>query len=229
MVLTALSRCKTLKDLHFVSGIGDHASIQQIREDSVQGVIDALNKNSVFAEHISFVLRSLDFCQTRDMKTVARPTAFPLLETGIPACDACYLLVSKVHPNIGYCGQTINFRRRLAEHNSKRGGSQQTDFEHLKPWLPVMMVTGFPTDNVANHLRAFEHAWRRYNNTPSSQECDYSVKLQRNCHKVLAEFQQKVDSTGQQLYPHLQLIQYLNIQQICKLFISILLPFLLHN
>jgi hypothetical protein len=83
MLLVALSRVTSLKHLHFVSAIGQDAELSAIREDSLLGVQQALNKNSIWTEHVMLQLENLDYLKSSEMRIVTRPRPLAYFQTGM--------------------------------------------------------------------------------------------------------------------------------------------------
>jgi predicted GIY-YIG superfamily endonuclease len=134
------------------------------------------------------------------------------LKTGIPPFEAVYMLVSNKRRSQGYVGQTINFRRRLTEHQSGHG-AQQTADPRLRPWVPVIVITGFPEENREQHLRACEAAWRNYNNHGQSGRCDYSPNMLKNGVRVFQEYLKLVNHDQKPVYPDLRLLQFTDLEE----------------
>ncbi|KAF7563180.1 hypothetical protein G7046_g992 [Stylonectria norvegica] len=64
----------------------------------------------------------------------------------LPALYTVYILRSTVRHASIYIGSTPNPPRRLKQHNGEaRGGAVRTSRETLRPWEPIMLVSGFPS------------------------------------------------------------------------------------
>ncbi len=130
------------------------------------------------------------------------------------------MLVSQKQPCIGYVGRTNNFRRRLMEHRDGVG-SEQTKPDELRPWLPVMIITGFHNkhqdadddeDRLQYHLANCESAWRHYNNGRNifGMRCDFSPVMEKNGLVVFTEFASEMHNNKSR-FPDLRLIKFLDI------------------
>lgn len=72
------------------------------------------------------------------------PLAQLLVDVGKTCCCYC-ITASSTHSYIGY---TIDFHRRLRQHNQEiKGGARYTAIHrsHAAPWTPFFVVSGFPT------------------------------------------------------------------------------------
>ena len=59
----------------------------------------------------------------------------------------CYILRSSVKEKY-YVGYTINFERRIRQHNGEiAGGAKKTT--KFRPWVPIRIISGFTDMNMA--------------------------------------------------------------------------------
>jgi predicted GIY-YIG superfamily endonuclease len=73
-----------------------------------------------------------------------------------PQESVVYALVSMQYPRSFYVGQTINMRRRIAEHNHGNGAAFTVD-NNRRPWAVVLVVYGWDEgDDAERRRRAFE-------------------------------------------------------------------------
>lgn len=70
----------------------------------------------------------------------------------IPTDHICYILKSSVSNKI-YIGYTVDFNRRLRQHNGEIvGGAKKT--EKYRPWYPICLIKGF---NESSSALRFEY------------------------------------------------------------------------
>jgi predicted GIY-YIG superfamily endonuclease len=182
---------ESFKNLFFVGDGGP----QKVQEDTIKAMRAVINRNSSYTEFISLMLQGVDYLRPRTTSVqVARPLRYIRQELP-PDVGFVYMIVSKNQPSLGYVGETISFKKRLAQHNSLHGGSTQT--EAGRPWLPVVILTGFGDRSVngetweevnRRNRKAFEKRWRKHNSTPGTQARN-SVQMLRNGRKTLHEFE----------------------------------------
>lgn len=65
----------------------------------------------------------------------------------LPSVHKCYLLRSLVNNRI-YIGYTVDFNRRIRQHNGEiTGGAKKT--KNFRPWTPVCIIEGFQDQSTA--------------------------------------------------------------------------------
>lgn len=104
------------------------------------------------------------------------------------------MIVSVEDPTWGYVGETENIKRRLAEHNAP--SSKQVP-SHLKPVVPVVLVTGFGFDgkNEANvkWRKRLETIWRNKNHGRGIPAQD-SKEMLANLEQAIPELEREASS-----------------------------------
>lgn len=65
----------------------------------------------------------------------------------IPNAHVCYILRSKINGRI-YIGYTVDFERRLRQHNGEIIGGAKKTSKH-RPWEPLCVISGFYDNSTA--------------------------------------------------------------------------------
>lgn len=220
-VLTLISRVRFLTDVHIVGDARDDPAT--ILQDTINAVVSVLNINCPTACPILDLLNKVDVLRSNSPAAVVPLTARVLQLFNVdvpPPIGFCYLLISWIKKEKGYLGTTIDFNRRLREHNSPKGGSTQTHLQHLKPWVPALLVVGFggtPDDDFNRLGRlAFETAWRGRN---YEQNIFTSVQMMQNGVALVDEWKLRHDPVTQKLlFPDLKALPNLHLQHLCESF-----------
>ncbi len=92
----------------------------------------------------------------------------------IPSPHMCYMLKSEVHKRF-YIGYTVDFRRRLRQHNGEiKGGAKRTQKD--RPWTPVCLIKGFYEASSALRFEyRLHHPGRRIRKTETVEEFLMSI------------------------------------------------------
>lgn len=80
----------------------------------------------------------------------------------IPDAHVCYILRSTISDRI-YIGYTVDFNRRLRQHNGEIAGGAKKTCKH-RPWVPLCVISGFYDNSTA--LR-FEFRLQHYGRKPA--------------------------------------------------------------
>ena len=98
----------------------------------------------------------------RDNKEVGSVTV--MKDIGIPSDHLCYILKSSVSERT-YIGYTINFPRRIRQHNGEiSGGAKKT--RNWRPWYPICLIRGFYEASSALRFEyRLQHAKKRKGKT----------------------------------------------------------------
>lgn len=223
MLLVIMSRVRRFSDIYIVGYEGQ--TPEEIKNDFLDGVDYALNKNAPFAAYIKELITKLDYLPAALPVRPPRPLRF--LNAQIPAdVGYCYLLVSSAFPQYCYVGETQSIANRIQEHNSGRGAIS-TNVRRLRPWYIALLIVGFPggsKDACNIHARKlFERAWHDRNSFgPSSAYTPQDAM--RNGLDICAEFLQTVDNFGRRVFPNLRPLQNLEFnddrEYLRRLFLS---------
>lgn len=178
-LIVLLSRVRKFHNMFFV---GDtNLTKEQIKEDTLKGIEMVLNHNSVWTQHIAATLEYLNYIKHPGNSTVVMRKLRFFNHEMPPDVGFAYLLVSQKQNSYGYVGETSSISRRLREHNSKQGGSKATHHNALKPFVPVVLVCGFPgigTDPENRAMRKkFERKWHLKNAQHMSQHGSINSKV----------------------------------------------------
>jgi predicted GIY-YIG superfamily endonuclease len=111
----------------------------------------------------------------------------------------CYIIKSKITGNI-YIGYTINFSRRIRQHNGELTGGAKRTFKG-RPWIPICTIKGFYDNTSA--LR-FEYRLQK-------------TKNKKNIPKMISDLIQSGDGTryNKISWPTLYVKWFFNIN--CKI------------
>lgn len=216
LVIVLLSRVTKFTGLHLV---GDGAMTKdQVKQDFINGILRALNKNSPFAGYIWELLGRLDYLKPSNPFPVVRPIYFNVAD--IPGyVGVCYLLVSSKYISCGYTGRTRSMKRRLTEHNSVSGGSHGTHFDFRKPWIVALLFVGFPgvagTRQNDEPRIEFENRWRELHNDPANR-VENSADMFKLGYVVFREFKARCNLEGEPLYPDLKDLPLMRLETTCK-------------
>jgi predicted GIY-YIG superfamily endonuclease len=86
------------------------------------------------------IIRPLDL-KVVDLKPVSNDNALDICTEMFPSDHVCYILKS-LNTNRIYIGYTINFPRRIRQHNGEiAGGAKKTS--KWRPWVPICIIQGF--------------------------------------------------------------------------------------
>jgi structure-specific endonuclease subunit SLX1 len=111
----------------------------------------------------------------------------------------CYIIRSEVYNKI-YIGYTVNFARRLRQHNGEiTGGAKRT--MKWRPWIPVCIIEGFNDSHIALRIEyRLQHPRRRIHKGKDATEF------------VLENLSRLIDNMdGLNPWPNLNINWYTNI------------------
>ena len=97
---------------------------------------------------------------SKPLQPLLQPIVQPLQLNVLGCSDHnCYILKSQDH-NKSYIGYTVDFNRRLRQHNGHLvGGAKKT--KKWRPWVPVCVINGFENESQGLRFEARMHYHER--------------------------------------------------------------------
>jgi len=101
------------------------------------------------------------------------------------SCDGRYVvyLLREAGSGRTYIGQTVNFSKRLRQHNGEISGGARYTTRHGSDWRPIAIVDGFGADGKVEALR-FE--WKAKRDTQGRVISGARARLE-NIKRLMAE------------------------------------------
>lgn len=156
--LVLFSRVESVEHINFVGDM----------EDTFNAIRYVLRKDPLYWKQIEAMLEKTNTLN-KQLSIIDYTSNLPLAANrALPNDEAgyVYILVSSKVPTKAYVGETICLARRFREHNSRAGGSRQTNSDIYKPWIVAAYIDNFP-NNPRNqqYRRLCEGILRRDINT----------------------------------------------------------------
>jgi hypothetical protein len=152
MLYVAISRVKHAADIHFIGK----------RDQVMISYTNIIQKPSSYSRQIAKNLSVLNVLE----KPINLKESVQIYEYERPSpIGFVYMIISSKYPDLAYIGSTKDFANRLDQHNSPSGGTLLTSEQAYKPWIPIILIAGFPghpdsRENI-NSRERLERLWQK--------------------------------------------------------------------